>query len=132
MTYRIVKNTRQKTLMLLTASNSDIVVVGNSSVSEIGLPAATDEDITGVSITQVWSSADSGAGANGWDIIRNANTIWQTDSTSWLDFAGLGASLTVDSTEANITFSRTGSRGTLLVELQKEYAGSWKYDGHDY
>lgn len=132
MAYRIVRNTRQNAVLLLTATNTNIVVLGNSSVSAIGLPAATDDDITAVSIKQIWSSADSGAAANGWDIARNANTIWSTDSTSWLDFAGNGVYLDVDKTEANVTFTRTGARGTLMVELQKEYAGGGKPSDHDY
>ncbi len=121
MAYRILKNTSQKTLMLFTADNTAIVVVGNNSVSEIGLASVT-ANIEGVSINQVWSSADSGAGANGWDITRGSNTVWQTDSTSWLDFSGLGAALDVDSA-ATLGCERQGSRGTLLLELQKQYAG---------
>ncbi len=119
MTYRIVKNTRQNCLILATASNSAIVIAGNNSVSEIADSRITD-NIVGCGIKQVWSSADSGAGANGWDIIRGANTVWQTDSTTWVDFAGNGCELDLDNT-GTLTLTRTGSRGTILLELQKIY-----------
>ena len=132
MTYRILRNTSQNAVLLVTATNNNIVVLGNSSVSAIGLPSATDDAIVGVSIKQIWFSGDSGAGANGWDIIRNANTVWQTDSTGWQDFAGNGMAISADKTEANVSFTRTGSRGTLMVELQKEYAGGYRPSDSDY
>lgn len=131
MAYRIMRNTRNKTLMHFTADNTAIVIVGNSSVSEIGDPNITDETITGATITQIWATSDSGAGANGWDIVRGSNTVWETDSTAWMDFAGLGAAITLDSA-GTLGASRNGSRGTLIIELQKEYAGGWKNSDSDY
>ena len=114
MAYRIVKNTRQNILILATATEVAIDVV-----ADFALAGVTDT-ILGVAVKQVWSSADSGAGANGWDIDRGANTIFQTDSTSWLDFAGNGCPINLD-IAATLTVTRTGTRGTLLLELQKIY-----------
>jgi hypothetical protein len=130
MTYRVIRNTKQNALVLAIASNSAIVLVGNNSDSAIGLPAVT-ANIAGVTIKQIWSSADSGAGANGWDVIRAANTIWQTDSTSWLDFAGNGCAIDLDPAET-LTLTRTGARGTIMLELQKYYLNGFETDGTPY
>jgi len=130
MTYRIVKNTSQAAVILATASNSGIVIAGNNSTSAIGLASVTDT-IVGASIKQIWFSSDSGAAANGWDILRGSNTVWQTDSTAWQDFAGNGSPLTLDKA-ATLTLTRTGSRGTIMIELQKEYATGHKPSDSNY
>ena len=119
MVYRILRNTAQNVVLLATASNSAITIAGNNSVSAIGLASVTD-NIAGATIKQIWASADSGAGANGWDVIRGANTVWQTDSTTWLDFAGNGSAIILDRA-ATLTLTRTGSRGTIMIELEKVY-----------
>lgn len=124
MTYRIERNTAQNCILLATASNSGIVIAGNNSTSDIGLSSVTDT-IVGASIKQIWFSADSGAAANGWDILRGSNTVWSTDSTGWQDFAGNGGPLELDNT-GTLTLTRTGSRGTIRLELQKIYAGGSK------
>jgi len=116
MVYRVVKNTRQNVLVLATATNTAINVV-----TAFTLPAISDT-VLGVAIKQVWSSADSSA-ANGWTIDRGANTVWETDSTSWMDFAGNGCPIDLD-IAATLTLTRTGTHGTLLIELQKIYAGT--------
>jgi hypothetical protein len=118
MAYRIVRNTRQNALLVLTATNTAIVIVGNNSTSEIGLSTVPD-DIIGCYIKQMWSSADSSA-ANGWTIDRGSNTVWQSDSTTWLDFAGNGTAITLDPA-ATLSLTRTGTFGTCMIELQKIY-----------
>jgi hypothetical protein len=130
MAYRIVRNTAQNAVLIATASNSAIVIAGNNGTSALGLSSVTD-NIVGASIKQIWFSSDSGAGANGWDIIRGANTVWSTDSTGWQDFAGNGCGITLDKA-ATLTLTRTGSRGTIMVELQKEYAAGHRASDSNY
>ena len=125
MAYRIVKNTRQNVLILAVENSGDIIIAGNNSVSNVNLSDAAfdNEEIVGAHIKSIWSSADSGAATGGWDILRAANTVWQTDSTTFLDFAGSGCPITLDSS-ANLVLTRTGTHGSCLIELQKIYAGS--------
>lgn len=120
MAIRIVRNSRYKTLVHATATEGAITVTGNSSVSAIGDATITDDTIVSVNIRQVWSSADSGAASNGWSVLRGANTVWFSDSTSWLDFAGTGGSLELDST-GTLALTKTGTLGTIMIELQKVY-----------
>lgn len=121
MAFRVVRNTRQNALVLFTSTDT-LTIAGNNSVSEIGLSSVTD-NITGCSIKQAWASSDSGAGASGWTIARGANTVLQMESTAWWDLAGNGCAIDLDST-ATLVATRTGTFGTLLVELQKEYANT--------
>ena len=123
MALTVVHNKKHSAVILITGANTTVTVAGNNSVSNIGLSGVTDT-IVGAGIKQIWFSSDSGAGGNGWDILRGSNTVWQTDSTGWQDFAGTGGGLLdVDST-ATIVCNRTGSRGTLMLELRKIYTGS--------
>ena len=136
MSYTIVRNTRQSAQLLFTGTNTSITIPGNSSVSEIGLAAATDFDIEGVSIKQILYSTDSGAGANGWTIRRgnaSGTIVWETDSTGWIDFAATGFDMSANSGE-NLSCALTGTRGSLLIELQKIYAntGMENYPGNAY
>ena len=121
MAVRIVRNTRHKVLLHATGSESALTLVGNGSVSDVGDLNITDDTIIGCTIRNVTSSADSRAAANGWTILRGANTVWFSDSTSQMDFSGFGADLSLDPA-ATITLTRTGGNGTILVELQKTYA----------
>ena len=126
MAYRIVRNTRQNVLILAVENSGDIIISGNTIggdgvVSNVAIADVTDA-IIGAHIKQLWSSADSSA-ANGWDILRGANTIWQTDSSTYLDFAGTGCPITLDSS-ANVVLTCTGSHGSCLIELQKIYETS--------
>jgi hypothetical protein len=76
-------------------------------------------NIAGASIKRIWTSADSST-TNGWTVVRGANTVWQSDSTSFLDFAGNGVLLDLDS-DQDLSLTRTGTSGTCMIELQKIY-----------
>ena len=78
MTYSIVKNTSRNVVLHMSATNTNIVLLGNNSVSNVAVADVTDA-ITGCTIKQIWYSADSGAGANGWRITRDTTVAWDTD-----------------------------------------------------
>ena len=120
MAERIVKNTRQNVLVLFT-SNSTLTVAGNATASNVGLSTVTD-DITGVSIKQVWAGSISG-GSGFWEVKRGSNTVMMLDSTLYWDLAGVGCSITLDP-GATVVVERTGGSGTLMIEFQKIYATS--------
>lgn len=94
-------------------ANATINVSGNSTTSDI---CTGDEVITGASITQIWYGCGNGAY---WEIKRGSNTVFYTDSTGYLDFAGNGVALNKDvagTLVANLNSSQTGS---IIIELTK-------------
>ena len=117
MAYRIQANRKNLSFTVhMTANSGDIIVAGNNSVSNV---AVGDEVLTGAYITQVWFGSPSGANAY-WTISRGANTVAVLDSTAYIDYAGCGNPITLDST-ANVSATLTGSEtGYLIIEMQKE------------
>jgi hypothetical protein len=118
MAIRIVDNKRS-TVTILATGTETVIIAGNNSVSNIALAGVTD-DIVGASIKQVWFGSISG-GSGFWEITRGANVVLMVDSTAWFDFAGNGRGLSLDSA-ANVTMTRTGANGTMMMELKKIYA----------
>lgn len=115
MTYRVINNKKYGTVSLLFTANDNVIIAGNSTSSNV---AISDEILSGGVITQIWFGSPSGNAAY-WQIKRGANTILIADSTSYMDFRGTGASLTIDNS-ANLTANLVGSTsGTLIVELKK-------------
>lgn len=108
---RIISNRKNLSATLHFTSNGTVTIAGNSSVSAI---ATGDEVITGATITQLWHGSDAV-----WILKRGANTVGVFDSTAYIDFAGCGNALNLD-TSANLTVELVGtSNGYLMVELQK-------------
>jgi len=98
-------------------ANDTIVVVGNSSVSNIAL---TNETIAAAHISQVWWGSSN---ASYWTVKRGSNTILVLPDSGYLDFAGNGLGLQIDQT-ANLVFTLTGSGvGHLALEGQKKASG---------
>ena len=124
MAIRIVDNKRS-TITILATGTETVIIAGNNSVSNIALTGVTD-DIVGASIKQVWFGSISG-GSGFWEITRGANVVLMADSTAWFDFAGNGRGLGLDSA-ANVTMTRTGANGTMMIELKKIYAGQTDSD----
>ena len=124
MAIRIVDNKRS-TVTILATGTETVIIAGNNSVSNIALAGVTD-DIVGASIKQVWFGSISGA-SGFWQITRGANVVLMADSTAWFDFAGNGRGLSLDSA-ANVTMTRTGANGTMMIELKKIYAGQTDSD----
>jgi len=121
MSYRIVHNRKNLSTTVLFTANTTLTLVGNNSVSAIGIG---DEVITGASITQAWVGSPSGASAY-WTVKRGANTVAVLDSTAYIDYAGNGGAITLDS-DATLVVELTGTTGTLMLELQK--AGQFTSD----
>lgn len=107
------KNT--SAVLHFTANSGNIVIVGNSSVSNL---AVGTEIINGAYISQVAFGSPSGNAAY-WEIKRGANVVLIVDSTCQLDFAGCGMSITKDAT-ADLSANLVGATaGFLTIELQK-------------
>lgn len=116
MAYRIQANRKNLSFTIhATANTGAITIAGNNSVSNV---AMSDEVLTGAYITQIWASSPSGAGAF-WTVKRGSNTVIVADSTSYLDFAGCGNPITLDSA-ATLSANLTGATdGFIVIECQK-------------
>lgn len=117
----IISNRERASAVLhFTANTGPIVVVGNTSVSNI---AEDDETVNGAAITQIVCGSPSGNGSY-WKILRGANTVAVLDSTCTIDFAGAGMSLNIYPT-ATLSVQLVGATdGFLMIELQKLNAES--------
>lgn len=121
MSVRYTHNTRQTVDVLITA-NTEIVIAGNSTVSNIALD---DQNIIGASIKHVFCSSPSGNGAY-WEISRGnttvSNVVFAPDSTAYIDFAGNGVKLDLDAS-ANLVCKlvrAADDEGVLVLTLHKE------------
>lgn len=111
----IINRERASCVLHFTANTSDIVITGNTSVSNI---AKDDETVNGAYISQIICGSPSGDGAY-WVVKRGANTVAVVDSTASIDFAGTGMPITRWPT-ANLSVTLVGSTdGFLMIELQK-------------
>lgn len=109
----VIINKKGLSAVIHLTANATINVSGNSTTSDI---CTGDEVITGASITQIWYGCGNGAY---WEIKRGSNTVFYTDSTGYLDFAGNGVALNKDvagTLVANLNSSQTGS---IIIELTK-------------
>lgn len=77
----------------------------------------TGEVVSGLSINQIWFTIDGAAGGY-WKVNRNANTLLFSEQTQYMDFAGNGAALQIDST-ANCVVNCTSANATLIIDFQK-------------
>lgn len=112
-------NRRGASAVVHVTANAEIVLTGNSSVSNIafgGGNSQIEETITNAYISQVWWGTDAGR----WTVARGANTYLVLNNSGHMDFAGQGAAITADSTAANAVFTLSGTaNGFLMVEFQK-------------
>jgi hypothetical protein len=113
-TTKVISNRKNLSTTLHFTANDTITIAGNSAVSEI---AIDNEILTGATITQAWFGSSSGASAY-WTIKRGAAVVAVLDSTGYIDFAGNGNAITID-TANTVVVELTGSTGYLMVELQK-------------
>ena len=78
-----------------------------------------ETNVTAVAIKQVWFGSPQSIANTYWTISRGANTVAILDSTGYMDYAGNGNMLNLDST-ANVTVTLNGSTvGYIMLELQK-------------
>lgn len=122
MAVTITSNKKNSSAVIhVAAANATLIVAGNNSVSNV---AISDEILTGANITQaIW-----GCDGNGHiQVLRGANLVAVYDSTSFIDYAGSGMSLTKDAA-ANITINFVGSANAyIMFEVQKVGRGSSEY-----
>jgi hypothetical protein len=116
MAYTIQANRRNLSVTLHFTSNSVVTIAGNNSVSNVAIGS---EVLTGAYITQAWFGSSSGANAY-WRVKRGANTVAVFDSTAYIDFAGCGNPLTIDSTGTLVVDLIGGTDGYLMLELTKQ------------
>lgn len=112
MAHSLISNKKNLAVTVhVSASNSTLVVAGNTSSSNV---ATGDEELTGASITQLFWGTDTGAIV----IKRGANVVLTCTQTGHMDFAGAGMSLTKDQA-ANLVVELPSANAFVLVELQK-------------
>jgi hypothetical protein len=113
----VLRNQKNRSCIVHLTANAELVMVGNSSVSDI---AIDDEEVKGASIKQAWFGSPSGA-LNYITVARGSNTVAVYDSTAWMDYAGNGALIDKDST-GTLVVTFTGSEPQyLMLELRKEF-----------
>lgn len=111
----IINRERASCVLHFTATTGPIVIVGDTSTSNI---AKDDETVVGAHISQIITGSPSGAGAY-WKITRGANTVAVVDSTATLDLAGSGMPINLYPT-ATLSVELIGATdGFLMIELQK-------------
>jgi hypothetical protein len=109
---RMIANRRNLSATLHFTANATIIVSGNTSVSHL---AIGNEVLTGASITQVWHGSPAQ-----WSVTRGANTVGVFDSTSYVDFAGNGNAINLDSAATLVvSLDSSSATGYLMIELQK-------------
>jgi len=109
---RMIANRKNLSATLHFTANATIIVSGNNSVSHL---AIGDEVLTGASITQVWHGSQVQ-----WTVKRGANTVGVFDSTSYVDFAGNGNAINLDSAATLVvSLDSSTANGYLMIELQK-------------
>jgi hypothetical protein len=109
---RMIANRKNVSATLHFTANATIIISGNNSVSHL---AIGDEVLTGASITQVWHGSPAQ-----WSVKRGANTVGVFDSTSYVDFAGNGNAINLDSAATLVvSLDSSTANGYLMIELQK-------------
>jgi hypothetical protein len=100
-----------KTVLHFTATDN-VVVVGNSAVSNVAL---ADETVRSATITQiVWGT---GAAADRWTIKRGANTVAILGGTGKLDLVESSMPISLFTT-GTVVAELTGT-GFIMIELHK-------------
>jgi hypothetical protein len=123
MAFNYTQNKKNYTVILHATANSEAVLVGNNSVSNV---AIGDEIIESATIRQVWYGSSSGDTAGGalWTVDRDGTTVATFDSTGWTDFSGNGHELDIESAAANVGVTITGGNlnGYIMMEIRKNVA----------
>jgi hypothetical protein len=103
------------------ANSGNIVVVGNSTTTNVGATATclatSDEVLSGAYIAQIFWGCD---GNGHIQILRGTTLVGVYDSTGYCDYAGNGMPLNV-SPAANLVVNFVGSANSYcLLEVQKQ------------
>ena len=122
MAVNVISNRKNTSVVLHVASanSGNIVVVGNSSTTNVGSTstcvAISDEVLTGAYITQVVWGCD---GTGHIQVLRGANLVAVYDSTGQHEYAGTGMPINMYPS-ANLVINLVGSANSFIaIELQK-------------
>lgn len=122
MAVNVISNKKNASLVLHVASanSGNVIVVGNSTTSNIGgtstCVAVSNEVLTGAYITQVYWGCD---GTGTIQVLRGANLVAVYDSTGQHEYAGTGMPLNMYPA-ANVVINIIGSANCFIaMELQK-------------
>lgn len=121
MAFRLNTNKKNGPATVIFTASDTLTVAGGVGTSDL---AIDDEILTGASISRAWTGcADGGS----WTIKRGSNTVFVISTTSFVDFAGNGTSIVLDSgADIVVEFDGTGE-ATLMLELKKIGRGSTEY-----
>ena len=121
MAFRLNTNKKNGPATVIFTTSDTLTVAGGVGTSDL---AIDDEILTGATISRAWTGcADGGS----WTIKRGANTVFVISTTSFVDFAGNGTSIVLDSdADIVVEFDGTGE-ATLMLELKKIGRGSTEY-----
>jgi len=107
MASRTLINQKGGKFVVLFTSNTELTVASANT-------GITGETVTGLHINQVWYRLDTGF----WKIARGANTVNIYNTSDYIDYAGGGSALQIDSA-ANVVVNCTSSNCTLIIDFQK-------------
>ena len=118
MAYTILSNKKNTSATIHVNSNSNIIIAGNNSVSNVAIGT---EVLSGASITQVAYGCD---GNGHIQVLRGANVVGIYDSTAYIDYAGNGMALDLHPA-ANLVINFVGSANCYcIIEVQKKIAST--------
>lgn len=122
-----VSHNKGQSFVIQADTNTNIVLVGNDSVSNVAL---TGEVITGTTLKQAWCGSSSGNGQY-WVVEKGnstANSIVAVfDSTAYIDFAGNGSANDIAKEGANLFLTihnPAGGTGYVRLEFKKVGTGN--------
>lgn len=112
-----LKNQSNGSVVVHADATGSIVLVGNSTVSNVASPG---EYVIGTTVRQVWAGSVS---PNIWTVTKGNTTVnsvigvW--DSTGWYDYAGNGAAINIAEDGTNLYFTLSGGTGYIMIDLKK-------------
>jgi hypothetical protein len=109
---RVIANRKNLSVTLHFTANASVNVAGTSTTSDI--VNSGDAPIAGAYITQVWHGSQTE-----WQVKRGSNTVGVFDSSAYVDFAGAGNPLNLDTSGTLVANLVGTSNGYLIIELQK-------------
>ena len=109
----VIINKKNLSAVVHITANASLTIAGDSATSNV---AIDNEVLTGANINQIWYGSGNGAY---WTIKRGSNTVFVTDGTGYIDFAGNGILLNNDNSGTLVANLNGTGPGVLIIELQK-------------
>src|ERR1017187_10701420 len=96
------------------ANTGNVIVVGNSTVSNLCVNSTSGEIISGAHIKRISWGTDTN-----WQVLRGTNLIMVLTGTS--EIVGDGIPIVLDPT-ANISATTTSANSFIILEIQKTFS----------